>query len=68
MDLKPGEIFLYESAKLPHGRPSTFFGEHYAALFMHFRPPDWDFQNVDRVYGLPPGWKRPPRKKKTTEL
>lgn len=56
VDLQPGHLFLYESAKLPHGRPSTFQGERYAALFFHLRPLEWNIDNVDRVYALPPGW------------
>eukprot|EP00441_Pelagodinium_beii_P026417 CAMPEP_0197666986 /NCGR_PEP_ID=MMETSP1338-20131121/64709_1 /TAXON_ID=43686 ORGANISM="Pelagodinium beii, Strain RCC1491" /NCGR_SAMPLE_ID=MMETSP1338 /ASSEMBLY_ACC=CAM_ASM_000754 /LENGTH=278 /DNA_ID=CAMNT_0043246129 /DNA_START=1 /DNA_END=834 /DNA_ORIENTATION=+ len=41
VDLRPGQLFLYESAKLPHGRPGTFAGREYAALFVHFKPNTW---------------------------
>lgn len=59
VDLRPGQLFLYESAKLPHGRPGIFRGKRYVALFSHFKPREWRFQNVDRVYALPPWWRDP---------
>jgi len=69
VDLRGGELFLYESAKLPHGRPSTFVGERYTAAFMHFRPPDWDLENYDRVYALPPDFSsRRPQGSRAAEL
>ncbi len=40
--LEPGEMLLYESAKLPHGRPRPLRGRHYASVFLHYRPTDWD--------------------------
>ena len=54
--MKPGQIFFYESAKLAHGRPTTLQGDYSAHIFAHFRPKGWNYQNVDRVYGAPPGW------------
>lgn len=36
--LQPGEMVLYESAKLIHGRPKPFQGKGYWNLFCHFRP------------------------------
>ncbi|CAK0865414.1 unnamed protein product [Prorocentrum cordatum] len=56
VDVKPGELFFYESAKLVHGRPTTLQGDYSAHIFIHFRPYGWSFQNVDRVYGVPPGF------------
>ena len=38
MDLKPGQLLLYESAKCTHGRPRTFRGHWYTSLFIHYRP------------------------------
>ena len=35
-------MLLYESAKLPHGRPQPLHGRHYASVFLHYRPVDWD--------------------------
>jgi len=53
VDLRDGQLFLYESAKLPHGRPTVFVGKRYTAAFLHFRPPDWGLENYDRVYAVP---------------
>jgi prolyl 4-hydroxylase len=36
--LQPGEMLLYESARLPHGRPKPLCGEFYAGVFAHYRP------------------------------
>jgi prolyl 4-hydroxylase len=36
--LSPGEMVLYESAKLIHGRPEPLTGHGYANMFCHFRP------------------------------
>ena len=35
--LSPGEIIIYEGAKLKHGRPQPLQGEKYANIFCHFR-------------------------------
>lgn len=41
--LNPGDILLYEGAKLLHGRPQPLEGEHYANIFVHFKPVSgWD--------------------------
>ena len=34
--LEPGEMLLYESARMPHGRQIPFEGEYYDNLFAHF--------------------------------
>mmetsp|Transcript_68864 Transcript_68864/g.204941 ORF Transcript_68864/g.204941 Transcript_68864/m.204941 type:complete len:322 (+) Transcript_68864:69-1034(+) len=69
VDLRDGELFLYESAKLPHGRPTTFVGTRYTAIFMHFEPPDWNLENYDRVYAVPPDYdSRRPRNPPAAEL
>ena len=36
--LKPGEMLLYESAKMPHGRQFPFNGDYFDNLFVHFQP------------------------------
>lgn len=35
--LKPGQMLLYEGAKLRHGRPTPFEGESYANVFVHYK-------------------------------
>lgn len=36
--MRPGDMVLYESAKLLHGRPKPFKGAHYDNIFAHYRP------------------------------
>jgi len=36
--LKPGEMILYESAKVLHGRMKPFKGRFYDNVFVHFKP------------------------------
>ena len=36
--LKPGEMLLYESAKVMHGRQGPFDGEYFDNVFVHFQP------------------------------
>ncbi len=36
--LQPGEMLLYEGARLPHGRPDPLVGTHYCNVFVHYQP------------------------------
>ena len=36
--LAQGQMLLYESARLPHGRPKPLHGDHYSNIFVHFKP------------------------------
>ena len=36
--LKPGEMLLYESATVPHGRQFPLNGDYFDNLFMHYQP------------------------------
>eukprot|EP00656_Telonema_subtile_P034163 TRINITY_DN38289_c0_g1_i1.p1 TRINITY_DN38289_c0_g1~~TRINITY_DN38289_c0_g1_i1.p1 ORF type:complete len:421 (+),score=63.86 TRINITY_DN38289_c0_g1_i1:113-1375(+) len=36
--LQPGEMVLYEGARLLHGRPMRFKGNHFGNIFSHFKP------------------------------
>ena len=36
--LQPGEMLLYEGARLPHGRPDPLVGKHYSNVFVHYQP------------------------------
>lgn len=38
--LQPGEMLLYEGARLSHGRPTPLEGESFANIFVHFCPTD----------------------------
>ena len=56
LDLHGGQVMLYESAKLPHGRPSVLTGPgaYYASVFVHYKPKWWSMANEDRVYAVDP--------------
>jgi len=42
--MQPGDMLLYESAKLLHGRPTPFVGAHYDNIFIHYKPDHgWDY-------------------------
>lgn len=44
VSMMPGEMVLYESAKLLHGRPVPMKGKGYANVFIHFMPHQgWDY-------------------------
>eukprot|EP00581_Thalassiosira_minuscula_P012124 CAMPEP_0183712682 /NCGR_PEP_ID=MMETSP0737-20130205/7752_1 /TAXON_ID=385413 /ORGANISM="Thalassiosira miniscula, Strain CCMP1093" /LENGTH=317 /DNA_ID=CAMNT_0025941341 /DNA_START=51 /DNA_END=1004 /DNA_ORIENTATION=+ len=36
--IEPGEIILYESHSVIHGRPFALKGDYYANIFVHFKP------------------------------
>lgn len=38
VELSPGEMLFYESARLLHGRVKPLKGTYYANFFLHFRP------------------------------
>ena len=38
ISMEPGEMVLYEGAKLLHGRPYPLDGRFYAGLFVHYTP------------------------------
>jgi len=39
--LEPGDLVMYESATSLHGRKEPLRGDEYAALYFHFRSPNW---------------------------
>jgi len=39
--LQPGEMILYESLRVKHGRPMAFEGQHFANLFVAYAPWYW---------------------------
>lgn len=49
VDLQPGQLLLYESAKCTHGRPRTFRGNWYTSMFIHYRPQEYNLKpNAER--------------------
>ena len=60
VSLRTGEMLLYESAKLPHGRPETFTGEYFDNIFVHFKPRSkawWRSGGVRWDTGETPAWR-----------
>jgi prolyl 4-hydroxylase len=47
VDMAPGDMIFYESARLKHGRPYPHPGEFYAALFVHYAPVHWPYTAAD---------------------
>ena len=43
VQLWPGQMLLYESARLLHARPRPMAGDYFASVFLHYRPTNWDF-------------------------
>eukprot|EP01065_Artemidia_motanka_P021090 TRINITY_DN25155_c0_g1_i1.p3 TRINITY_DN25155_c0_g1~~TRINITY_DN25155_c0_g1_i1.p3 ORF type:complete len:220 (+),score=46.62 TRINITY_DN25155_c0_g1_i1:750-1409(+) len=54
--MEPGDLFMYESAKLQHCRPSPLQGSYYASLFLHFRPAVWEYDWESVETGVPVHW------------
>ena len=46
--LRPGEMVLYESRRLLHGRPQPLHGDFYAGVFAHFRPASLPASSLER--------------------
>jgi hypothetical protein len=42
----PGDMVLYESHSVLHGRPYPLVGRYYANIFVHFIPVDHDEENA----------------------
>ena len=38
VNLEPGDMLFYESAKCMHGRPRPFKGKYYSSIFIHYLP------------------------------
>jgi len=43
--MKPGDMVLYESHSVLHGRPFPLKGRYYANIFVHFQPTDHEEMN-----------------------
>lgn len=51
LTMNPKEMILYESATLPHGRPTPLQGYRFSNAFVHFSTRGWDF--VEDTDGVP---------------
>ena len=48
INLKPGEMLLYESAKLWHGRQFPFEGDFFDNVFIHYTP-NGDIERFEKL-------------------
>jgi len=46
--MQPGQMALYEGAKVMHGRPMRLRGDGFGNIFSHFAPIDWFGPNSDK--------------------
>jgi len=46
VDLLPGQMLFYESAKCFHGRPRPMKGNFYTSLFIHYAPVDYNGEKI----------------------
>ena len=49
--LEPGDMLLYESHSVIHGRPFPFQGKYYANVFIHFEPENHCLRHAERMRG-----------------
>jgi hypothetical protein len=56
VNLEPGEMLHYESARLVHCRMTEMKGNWYANAFIHFAPVDWNESEEDTEAAVPPYW------------
>lgn len=59
VNLEPGQMLFYESARCLHGRRSVFKGKYYAGLFNHYQPisrEKWNYKVDDLINAIPPHW------------
>merc|ERR1719502_847081 len=54
---EPGQIILYESAKVIHGRPSPLNGTEYTNIFFHYKPRGWQTPKTWTRPFKPEGWR-----------
>jgi len=59
VNLEPGQMLFYESAKCLHGRMQEFKGTYYGSIFLHYKPVDtnlWHYDVEDVINNVPPHW------------
>jgi len=59
VNLEPGQMLFYESAKCLHGRMQEFKGKYYGSIFLHYKPVDesiWKYDVEDVINNVPPHW------------
>lgn len=61
VNLEPGDMLFYESAKCLHGRMRTFKGSYYGSIFLHYQPVDrniWSYDVEQVIASVPPHWRK----------
>lgn len=61
VNLEPGQMLHYESAKCLHGRMRKLKGKYYGSLFIHYKPVDrtiWPYSIEDVIASVPPHWRK----------
>lgn len=61
VNLEPGQMLFYESAKCLHGRVKEFRGTYYGSIFLHYAPVDkniWDYDVEKVIANVPPHWRK----------
>lgn len=60
--LTPGDLLLYESSRILHGRPTVFHGSWYTSLFIHYAPVGYWNPGTNAMdemqYAVPPDWSK----------
>ena len=70
--LTPGDMIIFESSKLMHGRPSKLAGSWYANVNGHYHPKAKEWMQRDHQleaqYAVPPHWSQAPVQGKDDEV
>merc|ERR1711998_550384 len=57
LNLNPGQVVYYESAKQFHARMTPMRGRHYGSVFGHYMPRNgWNWTKWDITTAVPPGF------------
>jgi hypothetical protein len=57
VNLQPGQMLFYESARQLHGRMSPLKGKYYASIFTHYKPKNnWRMSRDNVIGAVPPHW------------
>lgn len=60
VNIEPGEMVMYESAKQYHARLTPMRGRHYGSVFIHYFPKhDWNWTMWDVHVAVPPDFLEP---------
>ena len=52
IEMQPGDLVWYESARLPHGRVRPLNGTYYDNIFVHFYPTFYANKTLDEIMAI----------------